>query len=212
MKRRIVCFGDSNTWGFDAEKNGRFLEIERWPSLLREKLSNEFQVIEEGLSGRRSVVDDPLFEGLNAFNYIHPCLMSHSPMELIIIMLGTNDTKERFNLTSYNIAQGILRLALKAKSIPAGVQGTYPEVLVIAPPSIGAAYADTEIGKAMGRLCAEKSLAFPIYLVDLLKDEQIHFMATEGLVSMNNIDFMHLDREGHKILSGLVANKIIEIL
>ena len=72
MKRRIVCFGDSNTWGYDAESNERFNEDVRWPSLLAQRLGNEFQVVEEGLPGRTSVVDDPLFEGLNAYRYIHP--------------------------------------------------------------------------------------------------------------------------------------------
>lgn len=70
MKRRIVCFGDSNTWGFDARRNGRFPDAIRWTKLLEKQLEDDFEVVEEGLSGRTSVVDDPLFEGLNALNYI----------------------------------------------------------------------------------------------------------------------------------------------
>ena len=120
MKRRIVCFGDSNTWGYNAKTLERFPEGIRWTSILAEFLGEEFQVVEEGLSGRTAVVDDPLFEGLNGLAYIHPCLMSHAPLELVIIMLGTNDTKERFHLTSYNIAQGIARLSYKAKNTQVG--------------------------------------------------------------------------------------------
>ncbi|MGX6444883.1 GDSL-type esterase/lipase family protein [Neobacillus sp. K501] len=208
MKRRIVCFGDSNTWGYDARTLERFPEGVRWTSLLGEDLGDEFQVIEEGLSGRTSVVDDPLFEGLNGFSYIHPCLMSHAPLEMVIIMLGTNDTKERFSLTSYNIAQGIARLAQKAKNTPVGKKGAFPKVLVIAPPPIGQEYMETDVGKSMGRDCDRKSEELSIHLSELMKIQGTEFLATKGIVPMNTIDYMHLDEEGHRLLAKLVFNKI----
>lgn len=116
MRKRIVCFGDSNTWGLNAETMRRFPEEVRWPCLLQEKLGDEYQIIEEGLPGRTSVMDDPLLEGMNGMDYIVPCIKSHAPVELVIIMLGTNDTKERFGLTAHNIAQGITRLAKKGST------------------------------------------------------------------------------------------------
>ncbi|MCH6265556.1 SGNH/GDSL hydrolase family protein [Neobacillus citreus] len=208
MKRRIVCFGDSNTWGYDVKTLGRFPEGIRWTSILADLLGEEFQVVEEGLSGRTSVVDDPLFEGLNGYSYIHPCLMSHSPLELVIIMLGTNDTKERFHLTSYNIAQGIARLSQKAKSTPAGVKGAFPEVLVIAPPPIGKEYYETEVGKSMGKGCDTKSTELSAHLEELMRIQKTEFLDTKGIVPMNHIDFMHLDEEGHRLLAKLVFNKV----
>lgn len=212
MKRRVVCFGDSNTWGFNAKTSERFPEDIRWTSLLAELLGGEFQVIEEGLSGRTSVLDDPLFEGLNGYTYIHPCLMSHMPLELVIIMLGTNDTKERFHLTSYNIAQGIVRLSLKAKNTPAGLDGTCPKVLVIVPPPIDKRYINTEVNKSMGRECDMKSEDLSKHLIELLELQGTEFLDTKGLVEMNKVDFMHLDEEGHKQLSQLVFRKIKSIL
>jgi lysophospholipase L1-like esterase len=212
MKRRIVCFGDSNTWGYDASTQERFPEGIRWTSILGELLGDEFQVVEEGLSGRTAVMDDPLFEGLNAYSYIYPCLMSHAPLELVLIMLGTNDTKERFHLTSYNIAQGIVRLALKAKNTPVGPSGSIPKVLVIAPPPIGKGYYDTEIGKPMGKDCDVKSEELSTFLKDLLEDIDIEFLDTKDTVRMNQIDYMHLDAEGHRLLAKLVFHKIKDIL
>ncbi|MED1468938.1 SGNH/GDSL hydrolase family protein [Bacillus salipaludis] len=212
MKRRIVCFGDSNTWGFDAATMGRFPEGVRWTSLLAEGLGDDFQVVEEGLSGRTSVVDDPLFEGLNGLTYLHPCLMSHAPLELVVIMLGTNDTKERFNLTSFNIAQGIARLALKAKSTPAGLNGAPPKVLVMAPPPIGKEYLDTEVGKSMGKNCDRKSAELPSHLKELLQLQGTEFLDLSGHVPMNTIDYMHLDEEGHQLLAKLVLQKIKNML
>ncbi|TDK64104.1 lipolytic enzyme, G-D-S-L [Bacillus salipaludis] len=212
MKRRIVCFGDSNTWGFDAATMGRFPEGVRWTSLLAEGLGDDFQVVEEGLSGRTSVVDDPLFEGLNGLTYLHPCLMSHAPLELVVIMLGTNDTKERFNLTSFNIAQGIARLALKAKSTPAGLNGAPPKVFVMAPPPIGKEYVDTEVGKSMGKNCDQKSAELPSHLEELLQLQGTEFLDLSGRVPMNTIDYMHLDQEGHQLLARLVLQKIKNML
>lgn len=212
MLRRIICFGDSNTWGFDARTKKRFPEGVRWTSLLARYLGNDFQVVEEGLSGRTSCVDDPLFEGLNGLTYIHPCLMSHIPFELVIIMLGTNDTKERFNLTPYNIAQGITRLAVKAKGIAEENCGPHAKVLVVAPPPIGKDYINAEFGESMGEGCDKKSEEFPKYLKNLLKEYQIEFLDTSGIVSMNTIDYMHLDEEGHKKMADLVYKKVKEIL
>ena len=208
MVKRIVCFGDSNTWGYNAEDGTRFSEEVRWPCLLQKYLGSEYQVIEEGLSGRTSVVDDPLFEGLKGYDYLLPCLRSHSPVERVIIMLGTNDTKERFNLTPYNIAQGITRLALRAKEVLKEINETPFELLVVAPPPIGKAYANTEISHSMGKDCNVKSEKFPGYLKVMLAENAIDFIDTKGNISMNNIDYMHLDAEGHELLAKFIFNKI----
>ncbi|WP_047985172.1 GDSL-type esterase/lipase family protein [Ornithinibacillus californiensis] len=212
MKKRIVCFGDSNTWGFNAEDMTRFSEEIRWPCRLQINLGGDYQVIEEGLSGRTSVMDDPLFEGLNGLIYLHPCLMSHAPLDFVIIMLGTNDTKERFGLTAFNIAQGITRLALKASTTPAGRNGGYPRVLVLAPPPIGKGYYDTEVRYPMGDNCDIKSEALPTYLKEMLQNENIEYLNLGKQVSMNTIDYMHLDEDGHKLTAELVHIKIKEML
>lgn len=115
MKKHIVCYGDSNTHGYDGDTGLRFDENTRWTCLLQKYLGDEYQVIEEGLSGRTTVFDDPLHEGLNGLQLITPVLMSHEPVDLLIIMLGTNDTKVRFNCSAEAIGIGLQRLIKKAK-------------------------------------------------------------------------------------------------
>ena len=88
--------GDSNTHGYCAMNDGRFDENERWTCLLQKNLGEDYLVLEEGLSGRTTCFQEPLFEGLSGLDYIYPCLMSREPVDLLVIMLGTNDTKERF--------------------------------------------------------------------------------------------------------------------
>lgn len=125
MKKHIVCFGDSNTHGYCADPNDtadrtdRFNEDERWTCLLQKALGEEYLVLEEGLSGRTTVFSDPLHECMSGLDVIYSTLMSHEPVDLLIIMLGTNDTKERFNASPACIGIGMERLALKAETVAA---------------------------------------------------------------------------------------------
>ena len=135
MKRTIVAFGDSNTHGYCSETGGRFSEEERWPCLLEKYLGEEYRVMEEGLSGRTTVFEDPLFEGLSGLSYIFPCLMTHEPVDLLIIMLGTNDTKARFSCNGENISKGLERLVNKALSIKDAWRNG-PRILIVAPAPI----------------------------------------------------------------------------
>ena len=143
MKKHILCFGDSNTHGYCADPNdsadgelGRFNEEERWTCLLQQYLGYEYLVIEEGLSGRTTVFDVPLHEGLSGIDYLSPCLRSHSPIDLLIIMLGTNDSKERFSANAYAIGKGMERLILSAKNTDCWAKSE-PNILVVCPPPIG---------------------------------------------------------------------------
>ena len=137
MKKHIVCQGDSNTHGYCADPAGcadsglaRFNENERWTCLLQKALGEEYLVIEEGLCGRTTVFDDPVEEGLAALPYLYPCLKSHEPVSLLIVMLGTNDTKERLGANAYAIGLGMRRLLKKAQSIGCWGPGGVPNILL----------------------------------------------------------------------------------
>jgi lysophospholipase L1-like esterase len=90
--RTLVCFGDSNTWGYVPGSNGeRFPREVRWPNRLQALLGDEWEVIGEGLSGRTATIDRPDSEGRNGLPYLLPCLLSHAPVDVVVIFLGTND-------------------------------------------------------------------------------------------------------------------------
>lgn len=127
MKRHIVCLGDSNTHGYCADPADcadgslrRFNESERWTCRLQAALGEDFLVLEEGLPGRTTVFDDPVEESLSALPYLYPCLMSHAPVSLLVVMLGTNDTKER---------AGRQRLRHRQGPAPPGAEGTVHRLL-----------------------------------------------------------------------------------
>ena len=159
MKKHIVCFGDSNTHGYCADPNDtaghtdRFNEDERWTCLLQKTLGGEYLVLEEGLSGRTTVFPDPLHECMSGLDVIYSTLMTHEPVDLLIIMLGTNDTKERFNASPACIGIGMERLAMKAETVAAW-RGGKPKLLIVAPPHIGAGHNDP----AMGASCHATSM------------------------------------------------------
>ena len=141
MKKHILCLGDSNTHGYCADPKDcadhgiRFNEDERWTCRLQKALGEEYLVTEEGLSGRTTVFVDPLHESMDALSVAYALLKSHEVIDLLIIMLGTNDVKERFGANAACIGAGMERLLLKVKSVDCW-GGKAPNILVVAPPCI----------------------------------------------------------------------------
>lgn len=207
--RTIVCFGDSNTHGYDSSTGGRFPEEVRWPGVLAALLGEGYSVKEEGLSGRTTCFDDPLFEGLNGFSLLYPCLMTHEPVDLLIIMLGTNDTKERFAATPENIAKGLARLVGKAQSSPEAWR-TKPRILAIAPPPIQEGYDKSQVGGEMGCGCIEKSKALAGLYQTTAQELDCYFLDAGSIpgVEMYPYDHMHLSPESHRLLAEAIASMV----
>lgn len=210
MKRTIVCFGDSNTHGYDSASGGRFDESARFPCLLENYLGRGYLVREEGLSGRTTVFDDPLFEGLNGLSSIFISLMTHEPVDLLIIMLGTNDTKERFRCNAENISKGMVRLIKKALSTAEAFRNGIPKILLIAPPPIGQGYEDTFVANEMGNDCAKKSRELAAYYECIAEQTGCYFLDAGKIsgIKMHSNDYMHLEKESHRLLAEKLA-KII---
>lgn len=209
-KKRVVCFGDSNTWGYDAQTGGRFDDDARWAQVMAGALGEGYQVIEEGVSGRTTVFEDPLNEGLRGMDYLYPCLMSHSPLDLVVIMLGTNDCKERFSATPQNIADGLDRLIAKAFAAP--VWRGEKRVLVIAPIEIGEACYRSPVAGEMGAGCVEKSRALPALMKECAGRWGCAFLDSNAYCTVNEIDFMHLDMESHHRLGMAAAGAVRALL
>lgn len=218
MKKHILCFGDSNTHGYcadpaDCADGGvRFAEEQRWTRLLQADLGQDYLVIEEGLSGRTTCFDDPIHEGLNGLDYIYPCLKSHEAIDLLIIMLGTNDTKDRFYASAACIGLGMARLVNKAKSTDCW-GGKTPNILVIAPPPIGEGMLTSSVAATMGQLCVEKSRQ----LADSYREQcellNVSFLDAGAIgCEFNTVDFMHLTSRGHRTLAEALAKLIPQLL
>ena len=218
MNKHILCLGDSNTHGYcadpaDCADGGiRFNEHERWTQLLQAKLGEGYLVIEEGLSGRTTCFDDPLHEGLNALDYIYPCLKSHESIDLLIIMLGTNDTKDRFYASAGCIAIGMARLVKKAMDTDCW-GGQAPNILVIAPPPIGAGMLTSSVAETMGHGCVEKSEKLALYYKEQCDLLGVRFLDAGQLgCEFNQVDYMHLTKKGHAALAAALAELVPQIV
>lgn len=207
--KNILCFGDSNTHGYNAEDMGRFKRNERWTGILYELLSPDYYIIEEGLGGRTTVFDDPLTEGLSGLKYIRPCMLTHKPIDLLIIMLGTNDVKQRFSLTPHNIGDGLRHLIKKAKNTSEAWYNK-PNILIMAPPPIGEGYRDTHVYNTMGEACDIKSRKLSSIYENLAKEMNYHFLDAAKIdgVSMHTNDYMHICKDGHFALAKYLSDFI----
>ena len=211
MKKHILCLGDSNTHGYCADPNdcaeggARYNEDERWTCLLQKRLGDGYLVIEEGLSGRTTVFVDPLHESMDALSVAYSNLMSHEPLDLLIVMLGTNDTKERFSASAAAIALGMERLIQKCATVPCWRDR--PQILVVCPPPMGEGFHD----EIMGEGCREKSLALPAHMQAVALRNGARFLDARDC-EFNAIDHMHLTRRGHAQLAELLAGIVPQII
>lgn len=217
MKKHIICFGDSNTHGYCAEPmdsadgGSRFNEAERWTCLLAQHLGEDYLVLEEGLGGRTTVFQDPLTEGLCGLDVIFPVLMSHAPVDLLIVMLGTNDTKERFGCTAECISVGMERLLAKAKTVEAW-KDNMPKILLIAPPHILDGLYDGPFGGIMGAGCPGKSRELARFYKEVAKRRSCAFLDAEGVAEFNRTDCMHLTSKGHRDLAQKLAELVPQLV
>lgn len=213
MKKHIVCFGDSNTHGYCAWTNGRFDENQRWTCLLQKILGEDYLILEEGLSGRTTCFSDPIHEGLCGLDFIYPCLMSHEPVDLLIIMLGTNDTKERFGVSPACIGLGLKRLIAKAAATSDCWKNQKANILIVTPKNIDKRYEQTEVAHTMGKGCAEKSEGLGEEFKKIAEMMECHYFDANSAVKENNsIDYMHLTQEGHRELAEALSRLIPKLV
>lgn len=214
MSKMIVCFGDSNTHGYNSKTGGRFSEKERYTCILDDLLGGDYLVREEGLGGRTTVFEDPLYEGMSGLNAIFYVLMTHEPIDLMVIMLGTNDTKERFHCNAENIGKGMERLVNKVLHTPKAFRNLKPNVLVIAPPPIEAGYETiASVSGEMGKGCAEKSRELAHFYQEMADRLGVHFFDAGSIpgIVMYPYDLMHLSPESHRLLAEKLAELIPQI-
>lgn len=211
----IVCFGDSNTFGYSgdlSEKKGRFNTEQRWPSLLQKELGEIFSVIEEGSNGRTIQFSDKNQPGLCGIESIPAILETHKPVSLLIIMLGSNDCQERFASTPEEIALGLKKLIKIAHLESSMSNGT---ILIVAPPSMQQGLYNGPFSSLMGEKAVEKSSCLAAFFQKvameencLFLDANTHEMNQKGI---NQVDYLHLNLLGHKFLSKELASLIREL-
>lgn len=207
--KTIVCFGDSNTYGYNPENNGRFKYGERWTGILQQKLGNGYRVVEEGLNGRTTVFDDPIEGDKSGKNHLMTCIYTHSPIDLLIIFLGANDLKTRFCLTVDDIALGADCLVKMAGNVDQSELSRVSRILLISPVPLKTELAD-EITRMFGtEELREKSMLLAPKYEEVAKSNNIAFL--KGGDYASDVDGIHLSGNGHSLIAGDIHSKIIEM-
>jgi lysophospholipase L1-like esterase len=211
--RTILCFGDSNTYGAvpTLARTGRhrFAPDRRWPGILRRQLGPGWDVVEEGQPSRTTVRDDPI-EGVHksGLRALPICLESHMPLELVIVMLGTNDLKHRFAATPGDIADSVEILVRALQRSEAGPAGAAPAVILVAPPVMQ----EIDWLGEMFRGGAAKSAALGELLRDVAHRCQVPFIDAGEIVESSSIDGIHLDSNAHRLLGMQLAKVVLAAL
>ena len=202
----ILCFGDSNTFGTNPS-GGRWDYDERWPGILQNELGPTFRIIEEGLGGRVTVKEDEVEGDKNGKRHLRVLLHSHRPLDLVIIMLGTNDMKYRFNMSAAEIARGAEKLGKIVESYPYGAYYPKPWVLLVSPihikpgiehsPNTGFKEDSVEISHQLGE-----------YYRQAAEKHNWMFLDASTIAAASDRDKLHMEKEAHQAL----ANAIAEII
>jgi lysophospholipase L1-like esterase len=206
--KTILCFGDSNTWGFVPGTEGdRYPYAQRICGKLTDQLGENWRVVEEGLNGRTTVFDDPLESDRNGKTALSMLLASHAPLDMVSIMLGTNDLKHLFGLEARDIALGAGTLVEMVQKSEAGPAGSAPKILLIAPPRVTdeATFAPKFEG------AASKSRGFGQAYEAMATQLGCGFMDAGPLCTCPVPDGIHLDEGSIAKLAEAMAEQILAI-
>ncbi|MBS3736603.1 MAG: SGNH/GDSL hydrolase family protein [Candidatus Bipolaricaulota bacterium] len=204
---KILCYGDSNTWGCKPGTQKRHEREKRWAGVMENELRDDYQVVEEGLNGRTTVWEDPIEGYKSGKNYLLPCLETHKPIDMVIIMLGTNDLKARFSVTAYDVAEGAGTLVDVVSKSEAGKDEGAPETLLIVPPPI----AELTEYKDPFRGAREKSRKLSEEFKRVSTEHECHLLDAGEHINSSSKDGVHLEPSEHRKLGQVVADKLVEL-
>lgn len=216
--KQILCFGDSNTWGYDGESRKRFPWGKRWTSLLQEKFDSEkpsaltkkavtARIIEEGLCGRTTIFEDPLREGRRGTALLPTLLETHEGIDAVILMLGTNDCKTVFGASAEVIGMGITRLLEQ-------IQRYAPKarVLLISPIYLGEKVWQEGFDKEFSPDSVKVSKELEKVYQRIAREKQVEFLPAAAYVSCCVADQEHMNAQGHQIFASVVYEKLSKML
>lgn len=209
--KSILCYGDSNTYGLMPDLRSRYPRDVRWTGVLQGLLGDSCYIIEEGLGGRTTVWDDPVEEHKNGKAYLLPCLDSHKPLDLVILMLGTNDLKGRYSLSPFEVGGGIENLVQTILKSDAGPDFQPPKLLLVTPVPIHSVGREMDLDQMIPDM-DRRSRMLSYYYEDIAKRYGIYYMDPGDKIELNDVDGIHYSAKGHAQMAELMRDKILEIL
>lgn len=204
----ILLYGDSNTWGFNPDFTGqkdlRFVREERWGGVLQALLGQAYTVLEEGLGGRTTTLEDPAAPGRSGLSLLAPIVQSHQPMDLLVFLLGTNDMKNTYRASPADIRRGMELLVQSALNPYWWDTRRPPKMLLIAPPHIH----NTGVHDFIDASSEEKSYQLSAHYRQLAEAYGCGFLDAAAVTEPSAREGLHLDRAGHAALGTAAARAV----
>ena len=209
--KRILCFGDSNTWGNISGTPDRFEPEVRWTGVMQRELGDGYLVIEEGYNGRTVATTDHAEYRMAGIDYFWPCLDSQSPLDLVILMLGTNDLKLRFALDAESIVAGFNRYLNCLKVTP--MMGQRPKLLLVSPILLEEGYKQNPVFHGMfGEDGVERSKRLAPAYRRFAEENGIAFMDAAEYAKASPVDGVHMAAADHRSLGIEMARRVRGII
>lgn len=201
--KQILCFGDSNTWGLIPATRKRYPWGVRWTSILQEKTKkDDVRIIEEGLCGRTTVFEDELRTGRKGTAVLPMILESHSPLDEVIIMLGTNDCKRAYNASAEVIGKGAELLISQVKAIQ-----PQSKILLVSTIDLGDEVWKSEFDPEFSKESVAISKQLKNVYEKVAEKENVYFFAASDFAKSSKKDMGHLSPEGHAALAEAIYKK-----
>jgi len=197
--KTVLCYGDSLTWGYDAETLGRHPFEDRWPNVLQTALGDGVHVVAEGLNGRTTAFDDYMADcDRNGVKTLPTVLQTQMPLDLVIILLGTNDMKPVVAGSAFASCQGIARLVqiIRNHAWPFGYEA--PEILVVAPPPL-CETANTAFAAAFAGGIEQSKMLATLFR-DLADELGCGFYDAGSVAETTPLDGVHLDADNTRAI------------
>ena len=202
-----MCYGDSNTWGYIPWTGLRFPFHKRWSGIAQQELTEEFVIIEEGLPGRTTVLDDPEYGGRNGKTSLLSSIRHYQPLAMVIVVLGTNDLKTHFNRTAAQIALGVAELGTMVLANPQAFELSSPKLLLVAPPPV-LAHEDNVI---LFKEAEEKSRWLGREIQKVAQRLPCEFLDAGQFIQSSGLDGLHWDEAAHRKLGVAIAQRVREM-
>ena len=210
-KKTVLCYGDSNTYGYDPVTGHRLSSDVRWTGVLAQLLGGGYRIVEEGCNGRTTIFYDPADPWKCGRDYLKPCFNTHKPVDIVILMLGSNDLKRVFNASAEMIASGAEALAADIKDFTMLKQGYVPDIILVSPPEIGPDIASSVFSRSFDVSAVSRSKQFPeLYSAAAKRQNCFYFNAAE-YIKASAEDSLHLMPDMHKKLAEKLCDFIVRI-
>lgn len=201
---KILCFGDSNTWGYQANSGKRFAKGQRWPGILARLIGNQVQVIENGLPGRTTYLSDNTFGFRSGIDDLLTELSQQRP-DWLIIMLGTNDLFPGFGLNAAQVASKLEKLLIESQTHCTQQHIPQPKMLIVAPPAINNSGSFAELFKG----AEYQSQLLSTHYQRLAGALNFSFLNAAEYLSAKLEDGVHMNAIQHKALAEAITQKVL---